>query len=185
MSYMKTLPAQKPRSNVKPASRIKETLRAEIVPSANEITDLELFELFNLLKILFQRAHVNHEQAQTQLLDVIYRRQSIDQQELLLMFPLRTAYMIQLLTKLEKLGLISRPRRPSDRRRVNVEITEAGKCEVESRKSHITNNLERFFSCLTGNERRALSGILNKLSVSFQEMLGSKGERHTSNRSSH
>ena len=144
-------------------------------PPGDGVSDLELFRSLHFLRRLVYRARLGNEHAQARILDLINRRGSIDQKELLTMYPVRAASMSQLLRKLEKQGLISRPRQTDDLRRRNVEITEAGRAEARARDSRLTNNLDQFFNCLTIEERHSLKAILVKLTDSFLETLKTSG----------
>ena len=146
-------------------------------PSAGdrEITDLELFSQLHLLRRLLNLARVGQDHTQARLLSLINRQEGIDQQELLRIYPVRAATMSQALLKLERQGLITRPRRESDQRRRNVEITPAGRAEALARLSNYKSNLDQFFGCLTTEERRSFKAILAKLSERFVETLRASG----------
>jgi DNA-binding MarR family transcriptional regulator len=142
---------------------------------AEEITDLDLFHQLHLLKRLLNRARVGQDHTQARLLAHINRQGSVDQQELLRIYPVRAATMSQFLLKLERQGLITRPRQASDQRRRNVEITEAGRAESKARESNYQSNLDQFFSCLTLEERRCFKAILVKLNERFVDTLRAAG----------
>ena len=143
--------------------------------SDGEITDMELFSHLHLLRRLLNRARVGQDHTQARLLALINRLESIDQKDLLKMYPVRAASMSQILLKLERQGLIARPRRETDLRRRNVEITPAGRAEAQARASSYTSNLDKFFSCLTLEERQNFRDILVKLTARFVETLRAAG----------
>jgi DNA-binding MarR family transcriptional regulator len=128
-----------------------------------------------MLKRLLNKARVGQDHAQARLLALIARRGTMDQQELLRTYPVRAASMSQFLLKLERQGLITRPRRTGDQRRRNVEITEAGLAEARARESNYSSNLDKFFSCLTLEERKSFQAILAKLNDRFVETLRASG----------
>ena len=144
-------------------------------PPGDGVSDLELFRSLHFLRRLVYRARLGNEHSQARLLELISRQGSIDQKELLAMFPVRAASMSQLLRKLENQGLISRPRQEDDMRRSNVEITEAGRAEAQARDSRLCDNLDQFFNCLTIEERHTLKAILVKLTENLLEALKSSG----------
>ncbi|WP_307805698.1 MarR family winged helix-turn-helix transcriptional regulator [Streptomyces chrestomyceticus] len=69
----------------------------------------------------------------------------------------------QLVTRLERDGLVERRPDPSDGRAVLVRITEAGRRIGRSRHTHRTRHLEPLVAQLTSGQRRALADALPAL----------------------
>lgn len=155
----------------RPSTKSPRTPETSPPDKAGEASDMEIFRQLHLLKRLLNRARVGKDHAQARILAHINRRDAVDQQELLRLYPVKPASMSQILVKLERLGFITRPRSATDLRRRSVAITPAGRAEAMARDSNYANNLGKFFDCLTPEERKSFHSILVKLNGNPAEPL--------------
>ncbi|MDQ0379090.1 MarR family winged helix-turn-helix transcriptional regulator [Amycolatopsis thermophila] len=69
----------------------------------------------------------------------------------------------QMVTKLERQGLVERRPDPSDGRAVLVHVTPAGAAIVDGRRAERVEHLERFAAALSPADRRAIAAALPAL----------------------
>ena len=72
--------------------------------------------------------------------------------------------MSSFIRKLEEEGLVERRLDPSDRRRFNISLTDAGRSVVREHTHHHLETIDRFFSALSSTEQDELLTLLHKLS---------------------
>ncbi len=80
-----------------------------------------------------------------------------------------------LLNGLEEQGLITRQPHPTDRRRVEIHITEAGREQVREYAPPMGAFLDGIFKSLTPEERDTLLGLLEKLQETLLEQAEAMG----------
>ncbi len=145
----------------------------------------DLIEQFSRLQWLMMRSHLhNHRQhgpmgnphrGQGRVLKLLSMRPEISQKELTFLLDMRPQSLGELLTKLERSGYITREPSASDRRVMNIQLTEQGKeaaADVESKGSQ-----DELFSCLNDEEQATLSGYLTRLIEALESQLGDEDER--------
>lgn len=87
----------------------------------------------------------------------------MSQRDLMCKFDLKAGSLSEVLTKLEKAGLIERTRDEADRRQLNVSLTDTGKAEAEAEQLHRQKFHQEAFACLTKDERTQLEEVLNRV----------------------
>jgi DNA-binding MarR family transcriptional regulator len=97
--------------------------------------------------------------SQELVLRILDREGAPDQQSLLRELRVRPGSLSELLGKLEQKGLIERERSESDRRRVIVRLTEAGRQALTPGETAADDP----FAVLTGEEQTALRALLEKV----------------------
>jgi DNA-binding MarR family transcriptional regulator len=73
------------------------------------------------------------------------------------------AQMTQLIDKLVDLGIVERTTDATDRRTINITLTDKGRVFLEEHQSIMMNAVRETMSCLTDEELRDLSDSLRKL----------------------
>lgn len=82
----------------------------------------------------------------------------------------------EVIAKLESAGCIRRTPNETDRRTVDVALTETGKAlAAEAREQRIRRH-EQMFSCLSDEERNKLLSLLEKVNADWREHYQDKGE---------
>lgn len=76
---------------------------------------------------------------------------------------IRPQSLSEALCKLEADGLISRTPSETDRRIVNVSLTQAGLCDIEEHRHRRESFAADYFSALSDEEKLSLADILSKL----------------------
>lgn len=108
---------------------------------------------------------------QGRVLAILRENQEISQKKLSFLLDMRNQSLSELLAKLEKAGLITRVQSEEDRRSMNVKLTREG--EALAKKTEETqNDSSRIFDCLSENDRRRLSDILDHLTDELECQLG-------------
>ena len=101
---------------------------------------------------------------QRRILEMLAQRE-MSQQDLQKELHIQSGSISELITKLENKGLVLRRRDDQDRRKVTLEITEAGR-ERMARKPVIRSQ-EEIFSALSAEEQAQLRSLLEKLIESW------------------
>lgn len=98
-----------------------------------------------------------------QIITMLSKRDGVTQKELSEMMCIRPQSLSEALTKLEDEGMIRRERSETDKREVNVFITDAGRaCCEDIHRRHEAHAAE-FFSALTEEEKKTFGELLTKL----------------------
>ncbi len=145
-------------------------------PQDNEERDL--FGQFARIEWLFHRYHLHKHRhhgpmgdphrGQGRILAMLRMQPEISQKDLSYLLDMRPQSLGELLGKLEKNGLIERTPSESDRRVMQIQLTEAGKTAAEERPQR-----GEVFDCLNEDEQQALQGYLARLIESLEGQLGS------------
>lgn len=76
--------------------------------------------------------------------------------------------LTQRIDRLERAGLVQRTRRPTDRRVVYIQLTEAGKDLIDTVLQRHFAEQNRFLGGLTRSEQKQLSQLLSRLEISLE-----------------
>ena len=142
-----------------------------------KLTDIELIKKFvNLNSLLdqFQKGkqrdftHITYRgRGQNSILKILDDGNTIPQSELVKQLDMRPQSASEMLKKLEKRGLITRHQSETDKRVIDLTITDQGK--------RIYKQSEEFtpiaLSVLTDEEKQQFADILDKLTVELQKKL--------------
>ena len=77
----------------------------------------------------------------------------------------------EIVSKLESGGMILRTPNPEDRRTMDIQLTEAGREEAVRAEENRRASRAEMFSCLSGEEKAALTGLLEKLMKDWKERM--------------
>jgi DNA-binding MarR family transcriptional regulator len=136
------------------------------------ITTLDTVSVANRLRpVLLQlNRHLRHELAplgitggQAALLHAVRTSPGIGVRELAVREGVSTAAMSTALTRLESAGLLQRTRAQADRRRVGLELTDAGQRVLRSARSRRTAWLASRLGRLTEVELAAIDSVIDPL----------------------
>lgn len=97
------------------------------------------------------------------VLSLLDETEGISQQKLALILGIRPQSLSELLSKLEKDGLLIREKNPADRRETLVSLTPEGKERAAAFETERGRAGEEFLSPLTEEERENLGTLLSKL----------------------
>ena len=87
--------------------------------------------------------------------------------------------MSAFIRNLEEAGLVERRLDPSDRRRFNISLTDAGRAVVSEHTHHHLETIDHFFSALSSAEQDDLLNLLQKLSTQVAAVEGSLRKNRT------
>lgn len=100
------------------------------------------------------------------VLDKIGR--SITQQELTRRLGIQPGSASEVIAKLESAGYIRRTPNETDRRTVDIELTETGKISAAQASQQRIRRHEEMFSCLSAEEKNELLSLLEKVNADWQ-----------------
>ncbi|WP_407309443.1 MarR family winged helix-turn-helix transcriptional regulator [Desulfosporosinus sp. SB140] len=139
--------------------------------------NLDLSDQFVRLEWLLHRYHLqNHRhhgpmgdphRGQGRVLALLKLKPEISQKELSDILDIRSQSLGELLAKLERNGYITRTPSPTDRRVMNVRLTEAGRESSGQNEQHLDS--EALFSCLNEEEQAALSDYLSRIISALEQ----------------
>jgi len=136
---------------------------------------MDLAHLFRYASRMMARACHGHKgdhgghHAQGKLLSILGKRGTISQSELLEILDVRSSSLSELLSKLERKGLVTRERNEADRRSFNVTATDAATELINERKQRMCDTGQELFDCLDDNEQETLRELLAKLVTSLKD----------------
>lgn len=107
------------------------------------------------------------KQTQGRILKILYLYGPMTQKELQDKLMIQPGSMSEIATKLERRGLLCREKSDSDRRKVFLTLTDAGRADVENFLRQGAPSGKHSFSALTEEERQTLCGLLEKLLQSW------------------
>ncbi len=108
---------------------------------------------------------------QSRILELLAREDGMTQRELTARIGIQPGSASEILGKLEGAGLISRVPNEEDRRTVDLHLTEAGRARLEEGSAAREARVREIFDGLTGEEKEALLGLLEKLHTDWRERL--------------
>lgn len=108
-------------------------------------------------------------------MDVIFylkfhENEKVHQREIEKWFRLKNPTVTGLLNRLEEKGFIIRKTNEADKRFRLIELTEKSRCMMEEMYMEMQQMDERIYSCMTGEERRQLSSLLERILNSVSEL---------------
>ncbi len=140
--------------------------------------NFDLMEQFMQLHGLIARyAHQNHRMngpfaspysGQGRVLKLLKLKPQTTQRELAELLDMRSQSLGELLSKLEKKGYITRTQSQTDKRVVEVTLTEQGKAADTTEEN--TNSSHALFSCLSDEEQRQLHDYFSRMIAHLEEL---------------
>lgn len=113
----------------------------------------------------------NPHRGQGRVLALLKLQPEISQKELSYLLDMRNQSLGELLMKLERSGFITREPSETDRRVMNIKLTEAGAAAANQAEEQQEDN-GKLFDCLSEEERIQLIGYLNRLIQELEQRLG-------------
>lgn len=107
---------------------------------------------------------------QGRVLAILKMQQEISQKELSYLLDMRPQSLGELLSKLEKNGYILRTPSETDRRVMNIKLTNEGIKATESTEPEFS--FDKLFECLSEEEQKNLSDYLDRIIESLESQLG-------------
>lgn len=106
---------------------------------------------------------------QRRILVMLAERGALTQRELTEQLGIRPGSASEILAKLENAGLITRVQNETDRRTVDVSLTEAGAALAAESAEKRSRMSEEMFVCLTREEQETLLSLLEKIHADWEE----------------
>lgn len=131
-------------------------------------------QLTRLLRFCGKQLHhgLGGRCSQDRILMTINRSGRITQRELADGLGIQSGSMSEIIGKLEEKELICRIKNESDRRNLDIELTESGKEEARRVKIHREAVEKRLYSPLSAEEKEQLIGLLDKLASAWKQEEG-------------
>lgn len=149
--------------------------------SMGDSEDMRLWGLLSRLQWLTSRYLMNTgrddaairdvSRGQGKVLTLLKLKPEISQKDLTVLMDMRQQSLGELLSKLEKKGLVVREPSEEDRRKVIVRITDEGRAEAEKLGERPTVEFA-FFDCLTDEEKANLQDYLSRMVAELESTLG-------------
>lgn len=118
-----------------------------------------------------QKLSSNHSKHQTQgrVLKILYHQGPLTQRVIQEKLGIQPGSMSEISAKLERKGFLFREKDPSDKRKILLTITEAGREDVEQYQRQAAKKHHSYFNALTMDEQQQLSQLLEKLLAEWQD----------------
>ena len=110
---------------------------------------------------------------QGRILKILYYQGPMSQKNLQDKLDIQPGSMSEIAAKLEAKGLICRDRDASDKRKILLTLTDAGRADVENFQKHPAGQQDVSFDALSAEEQQILLNLLEKLIGSWSEADGS------------
>lgn len=117
----------------------------------------------------FQLSH----RGQGRILSILKMQPEISQKDLSYLLDMSNQSLSELLGKLEKSGFIIKAKSETDRRVMNIKLTEAG-AEAADRAAEQKHDGEEFFNCLTAAEKDSFIHCMKKIISANEAELSSR-----------
>ena len=137
-------------------------------------------EFLHVHKLLSQYQTLQHSifgpsgdphRGQGRVLSILKLKPEISQKELSYLLDIRNQSLGELLSKLEKNGLISRMPSDEDKRSMNIRLTEKG-AKLTEQIEKKQDDFSQIFNSLSAEDQFKLHEILNQLTHELEEQLG-------------
>lgn len=130
---------------------------------------ISLSERLSVLLIRCGQKLGSHGASQTQgrILKILYLHGPMTQKELQDKLAIQPGSMSEIAAKLERKGLLLRQKDLTDKRKIFLSLTEAGKADVEAFRAR--KKAGSRFDALTGDEQQTLLALLEKLLNSWEK----------------
>jgi DNA-binding MarR family transcriptional regulator len=112
-------------------------------------------------------------QGQGRILSLLKLKPEISQKDLAHILDIRSQSLGELLVKLERSGFITRTPSESDRRGMDIRLTESGRAASE--KDEEPARMDSFFDCLNDAEQTTLGDYLGRVIQSLEDRLAASG----------
>lgn len=142
--------------------------RIHMLMHKNQIRNFKLFGSYG-----------DTHRGQGRVLAILRLRPEISQKELGYLLDMSNQALGELLRKLENNGYITRTPSETDRRTMDIKLTEAGAQAAENAEN-IQEDSTGLFDGLSVEEQEELRALLDKLIASMEEQLGTGGHQHDS-----
>lgn len=135
----------------------------------------ESFDMNNkLIRNFWNISHTMHhisegKGSQKRILMILKEHRNITQRELTEYLGIQPGSASEVIGKLEAAGLITRTPNGTDRRTVDLHLTEAGESAAGEAYEKRQQRHEKMFSCLSEEEKKTLLALLEKLNTSWNQ----------------
>ena len=113
----------------------------------------------------------NPLRGQGRVLCALKLKNEISQKDLGLILDMRNQSLMELLSRLEKSGYITRRQSETDKRTMIVTLTESGVAAAE-RIDDPCDDLEELFACFSSDEQAVFAGFIERLIAAIEKLLG-------------
>lgn len=121
-----------------------------------------LLDINHMMRMLYEG-----KASQKRILIILYEQKVMFQKELTEYLGIQPGSVSEILSKLEKAGLITRIQMETDRRTMEIKLTDTGKVLAKEAMEQRKKRHEQMFICLTHEEQTLLFSLLKKLSTDW------------------
>lgn len=147
------------------------------MPKKYEQLDLNNKLIWNFRDIGHTMRHISEGKgSQQRVLIVLNETGPITQSELTQQLDIQPGSASEVIIKLESAGFIQRLPSEKDKRTMDVHLTSAGKIEAQRLSRIRFDRHERMFAALSGGEKEALLGLLERINADWDEQYRKDGE---------
>lgn len=147
------------------------------MPKKYEKLDLNNKLIWNFRDIGHTMRHISEGKgSQQRVLIVLNETGPITQRELTQQLDIQPGSASEVIIKLESAGFIQRLPSEKDKRTMDVHLTNAGKTEAQRLSRIRFDRHERMFAALSGGEKEALLGLLERINADWDEQYRKDGE---------
>jgi DNA-binding MarR family transcriptional regulator len=116
----------------------------------------------------------NPLRGQGRVISILKLKNEISQKDLGYLLDMRNQSLMELLSRLEKSGYITRTPSEEDRRTMVVALTPSGAAAAEQTEDH-HEGLAGIFACLSAEEQENFSGCLDRIIAELEKKFGGDG----------
>lgn len=131
----------------------------------------KLFHRYKLRNWCNRTSIADTSRGQGRVLALLNIQPEMSQKELGYLLGIRNQSISELVAKLEKAGYVTKEPSESDKRVMNVKLTEKGK-EIAARSKEQTADFTDVFDCLSQEEQATLSEYLDRINAELEKELG-------------
>lgn len=136
---------------------------------------LNLRDLGHKIRFLFEG-----KGSQKRILIILQEMGDMTQRELTERLGIQPGSVSEVIGKLEHAGLLSRSPSSTDRRTMDLQLTEAGRVQAEAMAEQRRMRHQEMFSCLSEEEKETLVGLAEKLSADWNSRYHETVPEHSS-----
>lgn len=133
-------------------------------------------ENLKLMKTMRMCGHILYHnfsliESRKRIIFILYKFGPMSQNELIKYISIKSGSLSELITKVEKCGLISKQTNNEDKRKKVLILTPLGVNEAKKYETKREENADLLFSSLTKEEKTTLQKLLDKSLISWKELL--------------
>lgn len=136
-----------------------------------------LLDINHMMRMLYEG-----KASQSRILIILYEQKNMTQKDLTEFLGIKPGSVSEILSKLEKVNLITRVHSENDHRTMEISLTDEGEKLAQEAVERRRERHEQMFACLTEDEQKTLLLLLEKLAGDWGERFSFSGNSVSHNR---